>query len=68
MIRILLADDHAILRRGLAEIIAEAGDMQVCAEAETGAQAVKPGARMPSFERIDGESLSALAAYLEHLK
>lgn len=33
-----------------------------------GAQAVKPGARMPSFERIDGASLSALAAYLEHLK
>ena len=33
-----------------------------------GAQAVKPGAHMPSFERIDGASLSALAAYLEHLK
>ena len=33
-----------------------------------GAQAVKPGARMPSFERIDGATLSALAAYLEHLK
>ena len=41
MIRVLLADDHAILRRGLAEIISEAGDMQVCAEAETGAQTVK---------------------------
>ena len=33
-----------------------------------GAQAVKPGARMPSFERIDGATLSALSAYLEHLK
>ncbi len=41
MIRVLIADDHAILRRGLAQIIAEAGDMQVCAEAETGAQTVK---------------------------
>lgn len=41
MIRVLVADDHAILRRGLAEIISEAGDMQVCAEAETGAQAVR---------------------------
>jgi two-component system invasion response regulator UvrY len=41
MIRVLIADDHAILRRGLAQIIAEAGDMEVCAEAETGAQAVK---------------------------
>ena len=41
MIRVLVADDHAILRRGLAQIISEAGDMQVCAEAETGAQAVR---------------------------
>ena len=41
MIQVLIADDHAILRRGLAQVIAEAGDMQVCAEAETGAQAVK---------------------------
>ncbi len=41
MIRVLIADDHAILRRGLAQIIAEAGDMQVCAEAETGAETVR---------------------------
>jgi len=41
MIRVLIADDHAILRRGLAQIIAESGDMQVCAEAESGAQALK---------------------------
>jgi two-component system invasion response regulator UvrY len=39
MIDVLLVDDHAILRRGLAQIIAEAGDMRVCGEAETGAQA-----------------------------
>ena len=41
MIQVLIADDHAILRRGLAQIISEAGDMEVCAEAETGAQTVK---------------------------
>ena len=41
MIRVLIADDHAILRRGLAQIISEAGDMEVCAEAESGAQTVK---------------------------
>ena len=41
MIRVLIADDHAILRRGLAQIISEAGDMQVCAEAESGAQTIK---------------------------
>jgi len=40
LIQVLIADDHAILRRGLAQIIAEAGDMHVCAEAETGAQAI----------------------------
>jgi cytochrome c oxidase subunit 2 len=31
-------------------------------------QAIKPGARMPAASDIDGETLSALAAYLEHLK
>lgn len=41
MIRVLIADDHAILRRGLAEIISEAGDMQVVCEAENSAQTVK---------------------------
>ena len=41
MIRVLIADDHAILRRGLAEIISEAGDMQVVGEAESSAQTLK---------------------------
>ena len=31
-------------------------------------QAIKPGARMPAAADLDGESLRALAAYLEHLK
>ena len=47
MIQVLIADDHAILRRGLAQIIAEAGDMQVCAEAENGAQAIKLARQHP---------------------
>jgi DNA-binding NarL/FixJ family response regulator len=41
MIRVLIADDHAILRRGLAEIISEAGDMEVVGEAESSAQTLK---------------------------
>lgn len=41
MIRVLVVDDHAILRRGLGQIIEEAGDMRVAAEAESGALAVK---------------------------
>lgn len=31
-------------------------------------QAIKPGVRMPAALDIDGETLNALAAYLEHLK
>jgi len=41
MIRVLIADDHAILRRGLIEIISEAGDMQVVGEAENSAQTME---------------------------
>jgi DNA-binding NarL/FixJ family response regulator len=41
MIQVLIADDHAILRRGLADIISETEDMQVCGEAESGAQTLK---------------------------
>jgi cytochrome c oxidase subunit 2 len=32
------------------------------------AQSLKPGVRMPSYDRIDGITLTALAAYLESLK
>jgi len=31
-------------------------------------QGIKPGARMPSFDRLDGQTLNALATYLDHLK
>lgn len=40
MIRILIADDHAILRHGLKQIISENDDMAVTGEAENGAQAM----------------------------
>lgn len=32
------------------------------------AQSLKPGSKMPSFHNLDGESLTALAAYLEELE
>lgn len=41
MIRILIADDHAIVRAGLRQFIAEEPDMEVTAEAETGGQAIE---------------------------
>lgn len=41
MINIVIVDDHAILRRGLTQIITECGDMKVVGEAETSAQALR---------------------------
>ncbi len=41
MINIVIVDDHAILRRGLSQIISESGDMKVVGEAETSAQALR---------------------------
>jgi len=41
LIRILVADDHTVVREGLAAIIARRADMQVVAEAENGQHAVE---------------------------
>lgn len=41
MIRILIADDHTILREGLKQILAECGDMVVAGEADNGLDALK---------------------------
>jgi len=38
MIRILVADDHAIVREGLKQILADVSDMTVCDEAAGGAE------------------------------
>ncbi|MGQ0603451.1 MAG: response regulator [Anaerolineales bacterium] len=40
-LRILLADDHAVVREGLAAMISRRADMQVVAEAENGQRAVE---------------------------
>lgn len=40
MIRILIADDHAILRAGLKHILAESGDIEVAGEAGNGLEAL----------------------------
>ncbi len=41
MIRVLLADDHSIVREGLRRIVEESGDMKVVAEAADGREALK---------------------------
>src|SRR5882757_1416752 len=40
-IRIMLADDHSIVRMGLASVLSFAPGMEIVAEAEDGAQAVQ---------------------------
>lgn len=41
MIRVLIADDHAIVRQGLKQIIEESGEMRVVAEADSGSSALR---------------------------
>mgnify|MGYP001763999587 CR=1 FL=1 len=40
-IRVLLADDHAVLRAGLRALLAAEGDLQVVGEASEGAEAIR---------------------------
>ena len=40
-IRVIIVDDHPVLRKGLAQLIEEEEDMTVCGEAEDTAQALK---------------------------
>ena len=47
MIKILIADDHAIIRRGLCHIVASEPDMDVCAEAENAQQTVEALQKQP---------------------
>ncbi|WP_250482825.1 response regulator transcription factor RqpR [Caballeronia sp. GaOx3] len=47
MLRILLADDHAIVRRGVAQLLLERGVASEVSEAETGMQALALAARRP---------------------
>ena len=53
-IRLLLVDDHAIVRAGLRALLDSAGDVQVIAEAENGQQAVEAAVRLrPDVVRMD---------------
>ncbi len=54
MIRILLADDHSIVRAGLRRIIEDSGDIEVVAEAADGREAVeKVRETLPDVAVID---------------
>src|SRR6202166_360923 len=41
MVRILLADDHAVVRRGLRALLEARQDFEICAEASNGRDAVE---------------------------
>ncbi len=54
MIKVLLADDHSIVRAGLRRIVDESDDMQVVAEAADGQEAIRlVGRRLPDVAVID---------------
>jgi DNA-binding NarL/FixJ family response regulator len=54
MIKVLLADDHSIVRAGLRRIIEESGEMEVIAEAADGREALrKARERLPDLAVID---------------
>jgi two-component system, NarL family, invasion response regulator UvrY len=54
MIRVLLADDHSIVRAGLRRLIEESGDISVVAEASDGREAIeKTGTSIPDVAVVD---------------
>ena len=53
-IRILIADDHAVVRDGTRQILAQEPDMDVVAEAADGAEAIRlAGGTRPDVAIID---------------
>ncbi len=70
-IRVIIADDHAILRAGLKQILAETDDIVVVAEAQNAAEAIKQGC-MPNADVLlldialpDRSGMDALK-YIKH--
>jgi len=54
VIRVLLADDHSLVRAGLRRIVEESGDMEVVAEASDGREAIrKTHETLPDVAVID---------------
>jgi len=54
MVRILLADDHDVVRRGLKALLQECADWEVCGEALSGRQAVELAREMrPDIAIVD---------------
>ena len=54
MIRVLIADDQALVRGGFRMILEAQKDIEVVGEAEDGARGARAGARAPARRRADG--------------
>jgi DNA-binding NarL/FixJ family response regulator len=67
-IRVVLVDDHAIVRTGLKAVLAEAGDIEVVGEASGGNEAVEllrhlaADVAVMDLSRSDGDGVAATAA------
>jgi two-component system invasion response regulator UvrY len=48
MIRILIADDHAVMRAGLRELLGQRGSIVIAGEADTGDRAIEMAATVPA--------------------
>ena len=71
-IRVLVAEDHHVVREGLVSILNRAGDMAVVAEAKDGAEAVaqfkttRPDVAMLDLEMPQLSGLEAIRQIREH--
>ena len=71
-IRVLIAEDHHVVREGLVSILNRAGDMTVVAEAKDGAEAVaqfkttRPDVAMLDLEMPQLSGLEAIRQIREH--
>ena len=66
-VRVLIADDHPMVRSGLRQMLESAGDIEVVAEATTGTEAVRAASRhlpdvvLMDLRMPDGDGVAATA-------
>ena len=70
MIRVVIADDHQILREGLKQLLQAAGDVVVAGEAGDGFEVPLPfpGSVMPDRTVLDAQAAQILAALRDPMR
>jgi len=56
--RILIADDHQVVRKGVAAILSERPEWEICGEAATGRQAITIAARVTPDSKTESADAS----------